>query len=97
LRETQSASKLAALSFRSMIRWRRSIPMDFGTVLGKAAIAAGFVAFMGFAGAGFLLLRTAQAQYRRGQSDINPLACIAVATAALVLFAHLRALILALF
>jgi hypothetical protein len=68
--------------------------MFFGTVLGKAAIAAGFVAFMGFASSGFILLRAAQAQYRRGQSDMNPLACIAVATAALLLFAHLRALIL---
>lgn len=68
--------------------------MVFDTVLGKAAIAAGYVAFIGFAGGGLILLRAAQAQYRRGQSDMNPLACMAVATSALLLFAHLRALIL---
>ncbi|HET6942344.1 MAG TPA: hypothetical protein VFH89_09305 [Sphingomicrobium sp.] len=68
--------------------------MFFGTVLGKAVIVAGFVAFMGFTGGGLILLRAAQAEYRRGQSDLNPLACIAVATAALLLFAHFRAIVL---
>jgi cation transport ATPase len=68
--------------------------MFFGTALGKAVIVVGFVAFMGFAGSGFILLRAAWAQYRSGQSDMNPLACIAVATAALLLLAHLRALAL---
>jgi hypothetical protein len=63
-----------------------------GTILGKAAIAAGYVAFIGFAGVGLILLRSAQAQFRSGQSDMNPLACIAVATAALLLFAHVHAL-----
>ena len=68
--------------------------MVLDTVLGKAAIAAGYVAFLGFAGGGLILLRAAHSQYRSEQSDMNPLACMAVATAALLLFAHLRALIL---
>ena len=42
--------------------------MFFGTVLGKAAIAAGFVAFMGFASSGVILLRAAQASTAAGKA-----------------------------
>lgn len=73
---------------------RKRTPMILGTLLGKTAIAAGYLAFIGFAGGGLILLRAAQAQYRSGQSDMNPLACIAVATTALLVYAHVRALAL---